>query len=647
MTDDLKKLLEERLPDYHERLRSREQLTSLHDDLATIKDTFSEAVRDRTYSSSHDQGPLEVSVDPGALEEYIDTLGEDLGDINTTLQAIENVADDIAMYTAVAAGRLLQTNNILSAMRKDMAQLVDLESTNLGLNLVGVAFQAYSTSLQESTIERLDEMYELDEEILTGISDLVEGQREIIDNLGEISDVLEYLSEGQVRIAEGIEDLYEGQVKIAKAMKQGFVRLAKGLEEIYLAQVYDTMKGVEGYQALVNTLEANAKTEYSRRAQEKFGFAHEQFTAGNYGQALREVRQSLREQSTHIPSLLLFAQLSVHYGQWAEAKDTYNVTQNIALVRKDAEAYEAAVVGLARVETLNGNLHQARTILSGINKKWGERFFGDAEELYAKLEYRHLLRQDPKKARAFLYNRLQRFAEEECDRTFAEDVVEGRFFPEGCGNVEEDRQFLERPHPEWEKIVRSSPYVETIFHPAFEGPFGDIFTKGLSIEFRRLDRYMFQVTWTDEKKRPVYSEDYHPFTEFDRFCLYSHPLRQLLHEMAKPEMCNTRWDNAELVATLFEIQTKYREIDEKLAKIPLHTSPFDYNNPQLDYCNMLNREIAATVSLMQEALHLANPRKYYTDDPQDFLAQCGHVPKEQPPSRGRRLYCITLGETVQ
>ncbi len=606
--DELKQLIRNGLPTYSQRCDSLSQLASLHEDLTVIRNTFQEAVRDRSYSSSHPEGLIEISVDVNRLGKFIGGFESRFEETSTTLSRLADTSDEIKIGTLSAARGIWDANDklqyatgllstlegntsVLSSMDRNVSDLVDLELGNLGINLAGL-------SLQVRTVEELGEinycLEEIKDSIKDGFDDLYEGQEIIIENQEVIIDNLGILAEGQDVIIDNLEEIAGGidrQTdlirKIGNAMQYGFVTLAKGLEDVYLMQVHTAtqiLKRVAEVQisiqaldvsqerrhhVLIHTLEEIAKTEYGRRAQEKWTFAYEQFMAKNYGEAIREVRQALKEQSTHLPSLLLFARLNVHYMQWADAKDTYHVASNLARFQEDAEAYEAAVVGLARVGISVGNIKEAMKSLKEINHTWKGRFFPEAEDMHTRLFYNFLLHCEhpkPKGARRYLHDRLQHFA-----------VME---------------------HPEWQNLIRSSPYKEAIFCDPSEGPFRDIVESNLRLFFN--SKSAFPLSWYDDESQ-VYANI--PFTEYQQLCKYSLPLSNLIHKMSSPESGQELWDNIELVRGLFRINKKYHSLEQKLRKTP----PSD-PSAKFTYCTALYEEIGKVVGSMERIFGLVNPR---------------------------------------
>jgi len=271
------------------------RMNRMHDDLSQIREMSARFLNDMPYSSHHETGPFEVEIDLEQLGEYlngvsgsIEGVGEIISEMNGSLGEIEEGIDTSNQYLDSIDGSLgviSQDTTVLPEMRDHMRTLGLTSTANLGASLIDLAISARAYAVQENIARSA-------EAIVVGLDDL---NNTAFDYLYEVRHMHETLYDGIESIVEGQRDIEIGLKRIADTIEEGLGGVVQVLEKGFERVVHAT----DRVESRIDTI---SRTEFKRRAQEKYTFAKEQFQIRNYSQALKDVEEALQIQSTHVPA---------------------------------------------------------------------------------------------------------------------------------------------------------------------------------------------------------------------------------------------------------------------------------------------------------------------------------------------------------
>lgn len=347
MSDDkILSVLRERLPDSYDLSQQTALIKRVSTNIATIRETFEESVSSYNYQDT--PAPYEVNIDFGGLENTLNYIGEIVSDGNYTLKEIEE--------------QLNETNFTLKNIDANTHQLPHIAQSLDTLHTItkfGVGVASLSLAVQER-------IRETEEEIL----------EELVEQTYMLYSIEETLEEGFENVSQQIAMASE---TIVSTLDGGFSTLNKTLKRgNRILQAIDRhLRTVDGNQEqrhkdLIGTMTDLASRSYNLKAREKYKMAQEQFSVKNYTLALREVHAALREDSTYCPSLLLLGRISVQYGQWKIAKNSYYEASRLAMNRKDHNTFEVAILGISELEFLLGNREQAEKVIDNAIEEYAE-----------------------------------------------------------------------------------------------------------------------------------------------------------------------------------------------------------------------------------------------------------------------------------
>ena len=461
MTDDLKKLVDERLPTRYELERARDNLELLADSARNLN---------RAYSLEHQRGPFEWGVNLDRLHKQLSEQNGHLGGIsedtnairgstNAIKSSVDNISDDtFAMrgsldnisdnsdvmrdsLDSIDAGVLesnlhlgqIEENNrdsnlFLSSIEDNTRGLCDLteelsdlvkQGNQINLAQVGVSLVSLAVQYNQlETLERIEDGQEVTHDLLEDI-----GYR-----LDTVNDNLESLVRMGTQQTKALRHLGLVTEKGFKIIHHDLKNISQSLSDIYLEQQASTQVLQKRFDQLskdIRGVKSVLESSLEYKARERYAFAYKHFLIEDYGKAIIQAGKALEENSTHLPSLLLLARIRAHYGRWADAKDTFYEVTRLAQIDKDEDAYQAAVQGLVHTELMVGNWKEAIKFLEGSIKQDSKQNYLRLQKEYFRLNILNLkLEKNMKRADSFAKIRFSYIYEK--DNNFFEEVLQDK-----------------------------------------------------------------------------------------------------------------------------------------------------------------------------------------------------------------------------
>jgi hypothetical protein len=282
-------------------------MRGLHENSTKLVEIQQQVLRGSSYSDSHPNGPYEISFDTDRLNEAIER---------------SNQLQEEALREQTRANEDLMFN----ARRDSERRAQDMQ-------------------------DQLNKLYDLDSTLRYGFECFIE-QTEITQK--KLCAIGLGIAKGATSLESILEILLE--INIHQAQMLGFLHQIEANES-------------QRNKALTETLENLAANSLRIQASQRYSQAIKHFLTQNYPASIQSIGLALKEDSTHLPSLLLLGQLQSLYLQWRSAKNTFFFTSRLAENEKDWPAYESAIIGLAEIETWVGNYAPALNILNIATKK--------------------------------------------------------------------------------------------------------------------------------------------------------------------------------------------------------------------------------------------------------------------------------------
>lgn len=223
-------------------------------------------------------------------------------------------------------------------------------------------------------VERLHEV-EAENLLVAGVAALsAERSRE---HLSYACDALDDLGDGIAEANEHLGDIVRGIDRLHVTVGQAARFIGQQIGEVgrrqVAAQVEIARKQEESSERRHRELIAELKRELGNRADEKFLQATIQFRTRHNNDALREIRETFRHDSTHVGAWILYGRLCIRRAQPGHARACYRRAIGYAEQKRDWNGCIDAAVRLSHLERMVGNYVAAcetmERTLKNVNRK--------------------------------------------------------------------------------------------------------------------------------------------------------------------------------------------------------------------------------------------------------------------------------------
>ncbi|MBP9717675.1 hypothetical protein KBD59_00035 [Candidatus Gracilibacteria bacterium] len=416
-------VLKDGLPSYGERQLQQHYLQEMYRDTKASRNLFEERIDQRSYSNSHQDGPyeLEISLDDSEMVGELQRIGDAaMAQAGQTVIANRHLGS-IANFTESSAQTGLQSLQQLTLVRRGtdvlpeievrLCELTEASYGNMAATIMAAGLVYCKLDAVQCAVEQMNDgirglSYQMGD-IADGITDLAcevaDGfemtnenleniHGDMLDGFDDVNDNLEVIHDDMVAGHRAIViTVAQCAAALRDTMLDGFDSLAQGIDVLrheqhqaltaiaFVLQDFNTQQE-RRHGELVGAITTVAENRNALEADEKYRFALTQYKVGNYRKALAELNKALEAQTTHLPSLLLYAQIAASRADWRNAKDTYFYASKIALLQRDTKAYELAILALAELETKLGNGDQAHALKGKAVEQWGTVSFDEEDK---------------------------------------------------------------------------------------------------------------------------------------------------------------------------------------------------------------------------------------------------------------------------